>query len=67
MYKARGGLDLASGWPVLSAGRRRLAGDAISVRNEDRGFSCLPDVRRDSDRNMHDRWDSICRVQRHEF
>jgi hypothetical protein len=60
MYEAQGGLDLASRWTVLSADRRRIAGHAISVRNEDRGFSRLSDVWRDSDRNMHDRRNSVC-------
>jgi hypothetical protein len=64
MYEAQGGLDLASRWTVLSADRRRIAGHAISVRNEDRGFSRLSDVWRDSDRNMHDRRSSVCGFQR---
>ena len=44
--------------------RRRLARVAISVRHEDRGFSRLPDMRRDPDRHMHDRGEALCRGQR---
>jgi len=64
VHQAWGGLDLASGWPVPSADCRRLNGNAISVRDEDRGFSCLPRMRRNSNCHMHDRGDSICRAQR---
>jgi hypothetical protein len=42
VYKAQSRLDLASRWPLPSTDRRRLPGDAISVRNETADFHvCL--------------------------
>ena len=66
LLEARSGLDLASGWPLPSAHRRRRPGDALSLRHKDRGFSRLPDLRRGADLNLHHRGRSLrCRQREH--
>src|SRR5262249_1199090 len=47
-----------------SARRRRLAGHALSLRHEDRGFSHLPDLRRRADRDLPHRGRPLRRGQR---